>query len=285
MSERGPVPALPVPALPTRVARFAGSWYPGTATALGAAVEEASGPEVARERATALILPHAGWRYSLRIAAPAVARVEVPERVVFLCPNHRVPPPVVAAWPEGSWQTPLGPVPVDAELTQRLLDACPRVSAGTEAHLEEHAIEVLLPLLQRAQPQLKIVAVVVAEPSYEGLAEIGRGLAEAVRGLGGAAGEVLIVASSDMSHFLSAPEARRRDERALERLLAFDAEGLLERCVSEQISMCGVRPTVVALEAARALGATQVELVDYGHSGEVSGDESSVVGYASAIVR
>ena len=93
------------------------------------------------------------------------------------------------------------------------------------------------------------------------------------------------MASSDMSHFLGAREARRRDQRALERLLAFDGEGLLERCQAEQISMCGVRPTVVALEAAEALGAAEVELVDYGHSGEVSGDDASVVGYASAIVR
>lgn len=267
-----------------RAARFAGSWYPGTAAGIAAAVE-AAGEPCAREPATALVLPHAGWRYSLRIAAPAVARVAVPERVVFLCPNHRVPPPVVAAWPEGSWETPLGSVPVDAQLTHRLLAACPRVSAGTEAHLEEHAIEVLLPVLQRAQPRLKIVAVVVAEPSYAGLAEIGRGLAAALRAEGLSREDVLIVASSDMSHFLDAREARRRDERALERLLAFDAEGLLERCQEEQISMCGVRPTVVALEAARALGATRVELVDYGHSGEISGDEGSVVGYASAIVR
>ncbi|MGE0710340.1 MAG: AmmeMemoRadiSam system protein B [Planctomycetota bacterium] len=267
-----------------RPARFAGSWYPGDPARLEAEIAAAEGPPARRASARALVLPHAGYRFSLRIGAPAVARVEVPPLVAVLCPNHTVPPPIVAAWPDGAWETPLGRVSIDAEVTQALARGYPELrtdpDAALRAHLREHAIELVLPLLQRRRADLRLVAVVVAEPRLERLQALGRALAAALAGR-----EALIVASSDMSHFLDAEEARRRDERALERLRAFDPVGLLQRCEDEDISMCGVRPTVVALEAARALGASAVEVVAYGHSGEVTGDDERVVGYAAAIVR
>lgn len=264
-----------------RPARFAGSWYPGDPAALRRTLADASQGAGPPRPARALILPHAGYRYSLRIAAPAVAEVEVPSTVAVLCPNHTVPPPVVAAWPEGRWETPLGSVEIDAERTARLLAACPWVRSDPAPHLREHAIELVLPLLQARRPDLRLIAVVVAEPRYARLAELGRGLAQALADVP----DALIVASSDMSHFLDARAARAADERALERLLAFDPEGLLERCESEDITMCGVRPATAALVCARERGAREVELVRYGHSGEVSGEDDRVVGYASCVVR
>jgi AmmeMemoRadiSam system protein B len=263
-----------------RPARFAGSWYPGSPSSLLAAIEAAEGDPEPPVLARALVLPHAGYRFSLRIAAPAVARVPVPPLVALLCPNHTVPPPVVAAWPRGTWETPLGEVAVDEEVTSALAAGYPDLVLDEGPHLREHGIELILPLLQHRQPDLRIVAVVVAEPRYERLAALGRALASALEGR-----DALIVASSDMCHFLEAEESRHCDERALERLRAFDPAGLLRRCEEEDISMCGVRPTVVALEAARILGASTVDVVAHGHSGEVSGDTDRVVGYASAIVR
>ena len=267
-------------AAPIRPARFAGSWYPGDPAELRAELEAAAAaPDAAPARA--LVLPHAGYRFSLATAAAAVAQVEVPRTVVVLCPNHTVPPPIVALWSRGSWETPLGSIPIDEARCAALLEACPWIVADTEAHVREHAIELILPLLQSRRDDLRLIPLVVAEPRFERLEALAAGLAQVLADDPSA----LLIASSDMSHFHDAPEARRRDERALERLLAFDPRGLLQRCLDEDISMCGVRPTTAVLLAARARGASRVELVRYSHSGEVSGDHERVVGYASCVVR
>lgn len=271
-----------------RPARFAGSWYPGDAHALRRTLATALGPlDAAAPPAPALALmaPHAGYRYSLSIAAATYARVEVPPRVVVLCPNHTVPPPIVSLWPAGAWETPLGRVEVDEELATAIGAACPGIVREQQAHLREHAIELQLPLLQARQPALRIVPIVVAEPSPAALEALGRGIAGALARLGLAGGGALLVASSDMTHHEPAERAARRDRLALDRLEALDPAGLLETCRREKITMCGVRPTAVALWAALQLGATRAELIAYGHSGQVSGDDTSVVGYAGVVVR
>lgn len=268
-----------------RAARFAGSWYPGRADEAEAELDQAFaavGP-VTPAPARLLVAPHAGWRYSLPIAAAGYARVEVPATVVVLCPNHTVPPPIVSVWPGGTWHTPLGPVPVDEALAARLLAEWPGAVAEPAAHLKEHAVELHVPILQRLRRgrPLSIVPVVVAAPRLDALLAGGDGLARALAGRD----DVLVVASTDMTHHEPADVARRQDERALAPLLALDPAALLDVCTREGITMCGVRPTVAGLQAALRLGATTAELARYGHSGEVSGDDDSVVGYASVIVR
>ncbi|MCO5172078.1 MAG: AmmeMemoRadiSam system protein B [Planctomycetes bacterium] len=269
---------------PERPARFAGAWYPDGAEALAACVDAAlaAARDGAPAPARAVVAPHAGYRYSLPIAAAAYARVVVPEVVVVLCPNHTVPPPIVSAWSGGPWRTPLGAVAVAADLLERLRAASPLVVAEARAHRDEHAVELHLPLLQRlrAGRPLRVAPVVVAAPRTEDLLALGDALADAIGG-----DDVLVVASSDMNHHEPADVTRRKDERALRPLLALDPAGLLAACEAERVSMCGVRPTAVALQAARRLGATRAELARYGHSGEVSGDDRRVVGYAGVVVR
>jgi AmmeMemoRadiSam system protein B len=266
---------------PVRAARFAGSWYPGEPEALRAEILGYQPADAVAGPAKAVVAPHAGYRFSGAIAAETYARVRVPEVAILLCPNHTVPPPVISVWPGGAWETPLGAIPVDEALVAAIQTECPEVVAETGAHLREHAIELHLPLLQVLQPGLRIVPVVVAAPGFAALERLGEGLARAI----GERDDVLLVASSDMSHFETAARAKQKDELALERLLALDAPGLLETCAREDVSMCGVRPATAALVAALRLGATTAELVRYGHSGEVSGDHDRVVGYAGVVVR
>ncbi len=269
-----------------RPARFAGSWYPGDPAALRAELEAARPSDLPDPTpARAVIAPHAGYRFSLAIAQAAYARVALPDAgpltAVVLCPNHTVREPAVAVWPEGSWRTPLGEVPLDEALTARLLDEVPDATPSAAAHAREHAVELQLPILQQRHPDLRLVALVVAASRRETLVALGEGLARAVAGRE----DVLLVASTDMTHYEPAEQARSKDERALEHVLALDPEGLLETCARERISMCGARPTAAVLVAARALGATAVELARYGHSGEVTGDHERVVGYAGLVVR
>lgn len=271
---------------PVRPARFAGTWYPGAPAELAATIDAAlarGAGGVTPAPARVVVAPHAGYRYSLEVAAAAYARVVVPEVVVVLCPNHTVPPPVVSVWPGGAWRTPLGEVPLALDLVERLRAESPLVVAETDAHEDEHAVELHLPILQRcrADRPLSIVPVVVAAPGADDLLALGDALGRALAGRD----DVLIVASTDMNHHEPADVSRVKDQHALDALLALDPTRLLMTCAAQRISMCGVRPTAVAIQAAKALGATRAELVRYGHSGEVSGDLRRVVGYASVVIR
>ena len=259
----------------------AGSFYPADRARLARDVAALLAPAGAPPPAPALgvLVPHAGYVYSGAVAGATYARVAVPGRVVVLCPNHTGLGAAVALWPDGAWRTPLGAVPIDAELTEELL-ASPLVEADRAAHLGEHALEVQLPFLQALRPDVRLVALCLGPLPAERALALGHALAAALR-----ARPALLVASSDMSHYVSADAARRLDGHALQRLLALDARGLHELVRRERISMCGVVPATVMLAAAGELGAQQAELVRYAHSGDVTGDHRSVVGYAGALVR
>ncbi len=264
----------------------AGRFYPGDKEQLAGEVAALLG-EHPGGRATAepprpavgVLAPHAGYVYSGRVAGATYARVEVPERAVVMCPNHTGRGPAISLWPDGAWLTPLGRVPVDAPLTSALLRGG-LVAADREAHRLEHALEVHLPFLQLRRPEVSIAALCLGPLSFAQCQALGATVADAARRR-----PALLVASSDMSHYLPAARAREKDMRALERFLALDPQGLHQVVRREDISMCGYVPATVMLVAALELGAREAELVRYGNSAEASGDADSVVGYAGAVVR
>jgi len=225
-----------------------------------------------------LLAPHAGYMYSGAIAGATYARVDVPDRAIVLCPNHTGLGHPVAIWPDGGWRTPLGLVPVDAGMTADILGSG-LAAADREAHRYEHALEVQLPFLQLRKPEISIAALCLGPLGYSECRDLGEAVAKAAKGR-----ETLVVASSDMSHYVPVAEARDKDHRALERLVALDPKGLFDVVRRERITMCGYVPATVMLVAALALGAREAELIRYGSSAEASGDESSVVGYAGAVV-
>lgn len=232
-----------------------------------------------------LMAPHAGYVYSGELACRTWSRVHVPKRVLLLCPNHTGRGARRSLWPGGAWNTPSGPVAVAADLTAALL-ARAGVQADTAAHLREHAIEVHLPFVHARNPDAQIAALCLGRLGRDDCRALGEAIAAAIRELEGDSDcpGVLLAASSDMSHYISAAAAAGLDRLALERLLALDPAGLFDVVEQRDISMCGVLPTTVALFAALALGARRAELVGYTHSGKVSGDLERVVGYAGAIV-
>ncbi len=258
----------------------AGSFYPAGAGALGAGLDRYLGTGQTPSPALGLVVPHAGYVYSGAVAGATYAAVAVPPRVIVLGPNHTGLGFARAALsPASAWRTPLGTVARDAALCDALAGA-PGVSPDAAAHAREHSLEVQLPFLQRLRPDLTVAALCLSHLSYGECERLAPAVAAAAREAG-----ALVVASSDMSHYLPADAARAVDQRALEPLLALDAEGLYRRVHEEEITMCGVIPAVVMLLAARALGARTAELVRYAHSGEVSGDDDRVVGYAGVVVR
>ena len=233
----------------------------------------------------AIIAPHAGYIYSGPTAAAVFVQVKIPGLVIILAPNHTgVSEAVggVSLWEAGAFRTPLGDVPVDAEMAEALLEVSRGVvGVDHDAHRAEHAVEVELPFLQLLRADVRIVPLVIAWDGWDSA----RLLGEMLAGLVKAAGEpVLLLASSDLNHYEPALVSEQKDAQALDAIRALDGAELLARCKRERISMCGRGPAAVVIAAARALGATRAEVVDYRHSGWVSGDNARVVGYAGVLI-
>jgi MEMO1 family protein len=279
-----------------RTPAVAGRFYPGRADELlrevRAYTSSRDAPvEANRIRAVGCVAPHAGYIYSGEVAGAVYSRVEIPRNCVILCPNHTGKGKPLAVMADTAWQTPLGEVAPNSNLSVRLLRRFPALLEDSAAHLREHAIEVQLPFLQAQQPELKIVPIAVGTSDFDVLRGLGEALAEVIavredeRQDEDREERVLIIASSDMNHYESDAITRVKDRKAIERVLAMDARGLWEVVISEDISMCGFGPTIVMLTAAKLLGASTATLVKYATSGEVSGDYESVVGYAGIIVN
>jgi len=261
----------------------AGRFYPGTAEQLKAFIESFVENVEDKIDAVGIVSPHAGYIYSGAVAASVIARIETADTYIILGPNHTGMGKPFSIMTVGSWQTPLGDVPIDSVLSQSILANSRYLQEDRTAHQGEHSIEVQLPLLQFFKPDLKIVPIILAVATLDIYREIGGAVALAIKEAAGK--KVLIVASSDMSHYEPQESASAKDHRAIEAILKMDEETLLDRVIKERISMCGYAPVVAMLTAAKALGAKTAELVRYQTSGDASGDYSSVVGYAGVIVR
>ncbi len=267
-----------------RAPAVAGRFYPGTAALIADALRTLMPAGVDERAAAAVMCPHAGWVYSGKVAAGVLARVRVPARVVVMCPNHTGRGARLSIMASGAWRTPLGDVPLDDELGAALVEEARSIRgarADSLAHAGEHAIEVLVPMLRARQPALRLVPVVVGPLDTAECTALGQALARAIARVGG---DVLVVASSDMSHYLPDPETRRRDRLALDALVSGDEARLMDVCEANDVSMCGVRPAAAMLAFVRARGAGRPELVGYATSGDAFGDRDSVVGYAGVVV-
>ncbi len=260
-----------------RRAAFAGDWYPGDPRMLRDALESYVGGSGGEEEAVGLVAPHAGYMYSGVVAGAVYGRVRIPDTAVVLCVNHRGAGARAALWGPGHWETPLGLVPIQEELSEVLRKTVPFLEEDPRAHVREHSLEMQVPFLQVRNADVQIVPICLQGLDYSECASLGEGLAAAVRGF---PEPVLLVASTDMTHFEPQEEARRKDRLAIERILEIDPEGLYSTVRRHGISMCGYIPTTAVLCACRALGAAKGTLVRYATSGDVSGDVSSVVGYA-----
>jgi AmmeMemoRadiSam system protein B len=263
----------------------AGRFYPGDPDDLRTEAQgylsQASSVKQVPLRALGCIAPHAGYMYSGHVAGAVFARLEVPQRCIVLCPNHTGMGRALAVMSEGGWQTPLGDVPIDAELAAALKARFPALQEDAAAHRAEHAAEVELPFLLLRQPELRFVPIALGTGQFETLEQLGKVLADVIAAQ---KDPVLVVASSDMNHYESDVVTRAKDHRAIERILTLDPRGLFDVVTQQDISMCGYGPAVVMLTAARQLGAKSAELVKYATSGDISGDRDMVVGYAGVVV-
>jgi len=264
-----------------RNAVVAGQFYPGQRESLLKSVTTLMPSATEQEEAIAVMSPHAGYIYSGKVAGQTFAGVKIPAEVIILGPNHHGRGHVAAVYASGAWETPLGETLIASQLADRILTECPMAAEDTLAHRFEHSLEVQLPFIQMKAPETSIVPICLSRMPLDRLLELGNGLARA--GLSRPE-RPLIVASTDMTHYESGKQAKEKDFMALQKVLAMDPAGLYEVVFERGISMCGVLPTVVMLQAAKMLGAEKAELILYSNSGDVTGDQSEVVGYAGVMI-
>jgi AmmeMemoRadiSam system protein B len=268
-----------------RRAAVAGTWYPDNpARLIGGLDAYLAGADVLTEAPPrAIVAPHAGLMYSGPVAAYAynAARLSQPAAVVLVGPSHFVSFTGVSIWPVGAWETPLGPAQVDAELARVIQEASDGIVQVEAAHAREHSLEMQLPFLAHLMPGVPIVPMVMGHQTHATAFALGRALADAIRVSGR---DVLLVASSDLSHYENAHVAARLDGVVLERVAGMDAAGLMKDLEREPRHACGGGPIVSVLDAATRLGASAARILRYADSGDVSGDKSSVVGYMAAAI-
>lgn len=259
----------------------AGRFYSSQPDELLKSVESFIEPADKIKNVIGIVAPHAGYMYSGHVAGAVYSRIQLPARNIVLCPNHTGRGKPLSIMNTGAWRTPLGDVAVDDALAHALMTSDPHLEQDSEAHRFEHAIEVQLPFMQKAADSARFVPITVGTSNLQRLLELGKSMADVIRR---EAGDVLMIASSDMNHYESDAITRQKDKRAIDRIVALDPEGLYDVVISENISMCGYGPTVAMLTAAKDLGASKAELIKYATSGEISLDFDHVVGYAGIIV-
>ncbi len=260
----------------------AGQFYPGSPDQLRSMIKGLVDEGAAKEEVIGLVSPHAGYIYSGAVAGTTISRITFKDNFVILGPNHTGHGKPLSIMTEGAWKTPLGEVEIDSELGKQILAASGYLQEDRVAHYYEHSIEVQLPFLQYFKSDIKLVPIVLAYASGAIYKEIGKAIAKAIKESNK---EVVIIASSDMTHYEPQESARRKDTQAIDAMLDLNADELLKRVRELNITMCGYGPAVSLISAVKELGAKEAELVKYQTSGDTSGDYSAVVGYAGIIIK
>ncbi|MGA2260385.1 MAG: AmmeMemoRadiSam system protein B [Acidobacteriota bacterium] len=264
-----------------REAAVAGQFYSASPENLRKTIGSFLGQNEPLLEAKGIVAPHAGYMYSGAIAGAVYAAVRMPRRFIMLGPNHTGKGRALSLHPSGQWRTPLGLVGIDEELNRNLLQECTLLVEDAAAHVREHSIEVQIPFLQSLANAPSFSAICIGTTDYASLDTLGHALARVVKSM---AEPVLLVASSDMSHYESADVAARKDRFAIDKVIAVDPQGLYRIIFEKDVTMCGFAPAVALLTACRDLGATGGHLIRYATSGDVSGDFERVVGYAGMAV-
>ncbi|MDQ7798139.1 MAG: AmmeMemoRadiSam system protein B [Candidatus Edwardsbacteria bacterium] len=264
---------------------IAGSWYPGEADKLSAQIKKylAAATKVESEgRLTGIIVPHAGYMYSGPTAAYAYKNID-PENistVIMVGPSHSAYFEGAAVYGFGAWETPLGKTEIDSKLAEEIISHDPKyINDNPGAHAKEHSLEIQLPFLQSVlRSGFRIVPIMLYDQSLASCDRLAQAMAGTVKGRD----DVLLLASSDLSHYHSQAEAQKLDKLVVDDVKKYDPEKLAGDLAFEKCEACGGGPIVTVMLACRYLGADKSVVYDYRTSGDVTGDKGQVVGYLAA---
>jgi hypothetical protein len=269
----------------------AGTFYEGNAESLKNQIENCFlhklGPgkipeaiKAGPRQVVGLVCPHAGYMFSGSVAAHSYYRLALdgkPDVVVIFSPNHTGYGSALAVMNEGVWRTPLGDVEVDAETANQIVHESRVIDVDEVAHRFEHSIEVQLPFLQYLYgSEFKIVPICFSMMDLPSAREVGQAAAKVLTRKNS-----IIIASSDMTHYEPQERAEKKDKMALEAVEVLDEAEFYSTVEAQRISACGYGPIAALITAAKILGVKEAKVLSYKTSGDVTGDRSSVVGYAA----
>ncbi|MEA3348200.1 MAG: AmmeMemoRadiSam system protein B, partial [Pseudomonadota bacterium] len=261
----------------------AGTFYTDDPVALRSEIEgylaQAKASAIDESEPVALVVPHAGYSFSGAVAADAYRLIKGCkfDLVVVVAPTHHHYFDGISIYSAGNYMTPLGEVEVDRELAAELIGKCPEINFVPEAHRFEHSLEVQLPFLQVALGDFTLLPMIMGRQGWSQALK----LAEIVAQLA-ADRRLLLIASTDLSHFHNAAVAQRLDQQIVKAVAAFDPAAFWSLIENSQAEACGAGPLLSVMLAAQKIGADRSQILTYRHSGEVCGDNSRVVGYMSA---
>lgn len=270
-----------MPPFRSRRPGVAGFCYPAEPSALRQAARAMGGSRDTVAPAVAVIAPHGSWRQSGRMLGAAFAGVRVPRRCIIIGPSHAG---VMSSriMCDGAYRTPLGEVPIEARAAEALRARCSFLQTD-DRHAGEHAVEVLLPLLQQVGPaDLTVVPVILGSPTWQECALLGQAVAQVVRQQ---EEPVLLIASADLTHYETDAVVRAQDAVLLAAAAEIDAAGFWRAARGAGGVICGAAPVAVVLDAAKRLGAGRGALAGYATSTEAGGDPHSAIGYAGVVFR
>ncbi|MBI1992408.1 MAG: AmmeMemoRadiSam system protein B [Candidatus Omnitrophica bacterium] len=261
----------------------AGYYYPADPVTLKEEIDACTATRRDPRAAFGALLPHGSFRHCGDILGATLSHVSIPRRCIVLGPSHTgslIPWRLLV---EGAYRTPLGDVPIDEACAQSLRERCPFLEDDPQAQQGEHAVEVLLPFLQRLGPEdLTVVPIVGGSERSEELQRVAEALAQVVRMQ---EEPVLLLASSDLSHYARREQASEQDHAVIDAICDMDDARLTHEIRRGPTRMCGYGAAACMLGAARALGARHGTLVSYGTSADAGGDPHSVIGYAGIVIR
>ena len=276
-----------------RLPAQAGTFYPDTEGALRTQIQRSflhplgpgaipTIPGTRNQNLLGLIVPHAGYKYSGHVAAHSyyhLASAGIVQSIIILGPNHTGFGSGVSTVTEGEWSTPLGDVPVDTDLAREIVDSSDIIDVEDEAHRNEHSIEVQLPFLQFIYPRrFKFVPICMMLQDLETSIEVGEAVGKVAEEHG-----AIVLASSDWTHYEPQDEAESKDTQAIKAALQMDEKTFQQLIQERSVSACGYGPVTAMIHGAKLRGARSGNLLSYQTSGDVTGDKSSVVGYAAAL--
>ena len=262
----------------------AGQFYPSSEKSLRKQLSGFAQSKIAKQDAIACMLPHAGYIYSGEVAVETVSGINIKDNIVLLGPNHTGYGKKISVMSRGSWQTPLGNIKINTGLAKEILRLSDELEEDSLAHFREHSLEVELPILQYFKANFSIVPIAILSNEISILKKLGIVIANAIQNsdLNKA---TLIIASSDMTHYEPEKIAFEKDTAAINAILELNENKLIEKIRELDITMCGYAPAIAMITAAKALGAKNARLVRYQTSADVTGDKSSVVGYAGIVIQ
>ncbi len=266
-----------------RAPGVAGKFYPGDPAEMSKMRDDLLDGDAPQESCKAVLVPHAGWQYSGRLAADVLKRVKFPKTIIAIGPKHTPHGVEWAVAPHHTWSLPGQNVESDYALARELANSIDGLEMDAAAHQAEHSIEVELPIIARLAPETRVVGIAIGGGSLDRCEKFAEGLASVIKKLDE---PPLLLISSDMNHFANDDETRRLDAMALAELDRLDPDALHETVTSNHISMCGVLPAVIVMKTLQKLGQlNESRDIGYATSADVTGDKSRVVGYAGRIFQ